>query len=300
MAESACPGGAVVVGVVVAFHPQQRVLGDLLERLAPQVASTVLVDNTPGGAAGLPADTRVIGRNVGLAAALNVGIAQAWQRGATHVLLCDQDSLPAPGMVRTLLDAEAGLLARGVPLAAVGPVYADLHSGRPRSVKLAGRWWPRHAYPRADDAPLEVLGLITAGTLIRREAFDAIGPMREELFIDRVDTEWCQRALRLGRVLYVVPAASLLQRMGEAALRLPGGVLVSSYGPERIYYQVRNLLALWRDGSLPPGIVLLGAAGVLLGIAARLLRGPRRAATASLAWRGFRDGLRGRLGALTD
>lgn len=292
--------GAVVVGVVVAFHPDQAVLGALLESLATQVASSIVVDNTPGGAPGLPDDAVVLGRNAGLARGLNVGIEEALRRGATHVLLCDQDSLPAPGMVQALLAAQAQLLRCGCAVAAVGPTYADLHSGRMRACKVRGSYLPRYVHLHAGDAPAEVLTLISAGTLIRRETIDEVGPMREDLFIDRVDTEWCLRATRRGASLYVVPGASLLQRMGEGALRLPGGVSISVYGPDRIYYQVRNLIALSRDGSLSPGVAIAGAANALLSVVVSLIVGPRRGTVARLALRAVSDGVRGRLGALGD
>lgn len=290
--------GVKVVGVVVVFHPDSAVLGALLQSLARQVASIVVVDNTPGGAAGLPQDALVVGYNAGVAHGLNLGIAQAWRRGASHVLLCDQDSLPAPGMVDALLAAHRELQRRGLPVAAVGPMYADLHSGRTRAFKVRRRWLPRYVQLRASDPAVEVLTLITAGTLIGRGAFDAIGPMREDLFVDRVDTEWCLRAGRFGALVYAVPGARLLQRMGEGALTLPGGIGVSVYGPERLYYQVRNLVALSRDGTLPLGMSIAASVNALLSIVVRLAFRRDRRAVMPLALRGVRDGFRNRLGPL--
>ncbi|CAM5236427.1 hypothetical protein RLIN73S_04777 [Rhodanobacter lindaniclasticus] len=59
-------------------------------------------------------------RNLALAAAQNIGIEWARERGFGHVLLLDQDSEPGEGMVAALLGALRELSAVG-PVAAVGP-----------------------------------------------------------------------------------------------------------------------------------------------------------------------------------
>ena len=288
----------LVMAVVVTFHPDASVLGALLERLAAEKVATIVIDNTPGGDPRAGEGAITLGRNTGVAHALNVGIAEAWRRGATHALLCDQDSLPGPGMVAALLQAENELLRRGVPVAAVGPSYVDFHSGAPRAFKVSGRILPRYVRPRTVDPAFDVLTLITAGMLMRRAMFDAIGGMRDELFIDRVDTEWCLRARRLGVLPYAVPSAALMQRMGERVLRFPGFPGISVYAPERIYYQLRNLVFLWREGTLGVGLTMVAAGNTFAVLAARLAAGPRRVDTVHLALRGFMDGLSGRLGEL--
>ena len=93
-----------VIAVVVTHRPDIRATARLLAALAPQVAHVVVVDN------GSPAETVTalrealstttgelvsLAENVGIAAAQNVGITRARAGGATHILLSDQDSLPA-------------------------------------------------------------------------------------------------------------------------------------------------------------------------------------------------------------
>ena len=104
-----------VGAVIVIYFPDQEVLGRLLRALAAQVAYMAVVDNgakesTRSFLQGLAAEWPSLeiffqGQNVGVAAAHNVGIARMRTRGCTHVLLLDQDSIPAPDMVEKLLQA---------------------------------------------------------------------------------------------------------------------------------------------------------------------------------------------------
>jgi len=69
-----------------------------------------------------------LGTNLGIAAAQNRGIAWARERGASHVLLLDQDSVPASDMVARLLQALEGATRAGQRVAAVGPRLVDRRS----------------------------------------------------------------------------------------------------------------------------------------------------------------------------
>ena len=103
--------------VVVTFEPDPEGLRELLARLAPQVATVLVVDNAsarqPPRLARDEATLIPLTRNAGIAAAQNIGIRTAVGLGATFVLLMDQDSLPAADMVTQLLNAHDQAAASG-------------------------------------------------------------------------------------------------------------------------------------------------------------------------------------------
>lgn len=299
-----------VHAVVVSYRPEEALLRALLVALAPQVAGIELVDNTPA------ADARVeelvrqlalptlrlhrLGDNYGIARALNVGAQAAWEAGASHVLLSDQDSLPPPGMVASLLRAEAELTARGVRVGGIGPTFTDAHTGItfPFQAWLPGKFFYGHVRPSAQQPIVEALTLITSGTLIPAAAWTATGPMREDLFIDKVDIEWCHRARAVGLHLFGTLYASMAHRMGDDQLRVWyfGWRRESAYSPVRVYYQIRNFVALcplpfvptrwkWRNGWYTIGVAYT-----------QVVFGHQRAAALHMALRGLYDGLRGRMG----
>lgn len=245
---------AKVIAVVVTFEPDIPALQRVLTALSAQVAAVVVVDNGSAGGldtAGLGADHwLLLDRNLGIAAAQNRGIDWARSRGAEFVLLSDQDSEPAPDMVARLVSAAHELAAAGAPLALVAPAYLDarqavnipfmhLTQGRPR-------WFD---CDDGADRP-EITTAIASGALIPMTALDAVGLMREALFIDLVDVEWCFRARAQGLRAFGVCSARLGHRLGERPARVLGRTL-ATHSPLRNYYFYRNALWLFRQDYVP-------------------------------------------------
>lgn len=296
-------GDIGVMAVIVTYQVQPASLQRLLCALAQQVAQVVVVDNaSPGWAAphtGLPLQVIRLEHNLGLAAAQNLGLQAAVAAGARFVLLLDQDSLPEPGMVRTLLDTHDAAVATGCRVAAVGPVVLDeaLHSDG--FVHLdRGRY--RALPPDPGQRWMVCDLLIASGTLMAVPVLQQVGPMAEALFIDKVDIEWCLRARAAGFELLGVPQARLHHRLGERRLRLWFGRWrqLPLHRPFRYYYMVRNSLLLrrmphahgaWRRADRRQLLSLLLYFGVLA---------PGRWQALRMMARGLVDGLRGRGGPL--
>lgn len=301
-----------VHAVVVTYLPDIQVLRELLVALGSQVACVHIVDNT------LQADVRVpallhemtlgnvqllrLGENLGIARALNEGAAAALAAGASHILLSDQDSLPPPDMLAGLLRAECELMAQGVPVGAVGPTFTDAHTGTtfPFQVNISGKLFYGHAHTSAERPLVETLSLITSGCLISVAAWTAIGPMREDFFIDHVDIEWSHRARAAGFRLYGTAWATMAHRMGDALLRVWyfGWRRESAYSPLRVYYRVRNFVSLCKLGFIPTGWKVRNG-WYTLGVAySQVVFGHSRLPALRMTLRGLRDGLCGRMGRL--
>ncbi|MBB4264752.1 glycosyltransferase [Roseospira visakhapatnamensis] len=240
-----------VLAIIVTYHPEPTRLTALVARIRPQVSAVLVVDNgsalPPGWLESLGVTTLALGRNTGVAGALNRGIAHLMAGSWSHALTLDQDSVPAPDMVARLLEAESRLMAEGVPLAAVGPVHVDPRTGVvavSETFRGLRRVW---AIPESDGV-LEVNHLITSGMLVHRAALEAVGPMREALFIDYVDIDWCVRAQGLGRRLIAVGAARMDHTIGDAVIRVRslGGFSFKAHSPLRDYFIARNGVAMLR------------------------------------------------------
>lgn len=195
-----------------------------------------------------------LGRNFGIGVAHNRGIAWARKHDATHVLLLDQDSFPEPRMVAELVDAEQRLLERGHPVGAVGPVYHDPRIGKSWPFFRLSRFgvsyeacekfqWDKR---RPFVVPCDFL--ISSGMLVRTAVLDRVGLMREEYFLEHVDTEWSLRARHCGFQLYGVCRAQMQHSLGDSAIRLPlSSRRVQVYAPYRYYYLFRNAVLLARE-----------------------------------------------------
>lgn len=257
---------ARVLGIVVAFHPQPEALLPLLQALAPQVEALLIVDNTPGTGEGIegilsPLWTSLpglrlerTGDNIGIAAAQNIGIRIALEENYDFVLLSDQDSLPDESLVATLRNCCEQLEKQG-PVGCVCPEYFDKTTGQafPFQVQRPGRWFYGSA-PGTEARPwIEIITAISSGSLIPRAAFEVVGPMREDFFIDHVDIEWCHRARALGFHNFGTAQTRLTHHLGDAPFRVWyfGWHRHSEYSPMRLYYRFRNFVLLCRLPHVP-------------------------------------------------
>lgn len=305
---------ARVDAVVVTYYPDLALLGGLLRALAPQVGRIHVVDNTPVGdtrleimlAESSSIDVRLIrlGTNMGIAKALNEGINAARDCGATHVLLSDQDSLPAPDMVSALLRTWNELRTQGIQVGVVGPTFTDINTGltSPFQASVPGKFFYGHLRPDVGRPVVEALTLITSGSLLPLAALDDVGPMREDFFIDHVDIEWCHRARARGWKLFGTGAATMFHRMGDASLRVWyfGWRQESAYSPLRMYYRMRNFVSLCRSPAIDARWKLRNAWYWLGFVYSHAVFGPQKRGSVRMALRGLSDGLRGRLGPWRD
>lgn len=298
-----------VCAVIVSYQPDPAAIADLVETVMPQVGAVALVDNASDGGWQVAVSELLAAhggalleqpRNVGLAAAQNVGIDWARARGFRHVLLLDQDSEPGAGMVAALMRELQALSASG-RVAAVGPRFHDLREHRDAPFVRVAFPLNRKLWCDAGTPSIACDFLISSGALIPLAVLDEVGPMDAGLFIDNVDLEWGFRARARGYTLHGVCAATMHHRLGDERRALPfGRGQIVVHGPSRLYYMMRNRLLLyrlshtpriWVAQDLPRVLAKLFLFGVLVGPRLRNLR---------YMLQGLRDGLRGRRGACPD
>lgn len=225
--------------LVVLYHPDHRLLADLLRSLSEQVGSVVLVDNSID-----PLDSQILacyqqvkyihmGFNVGIAAAQNIGIREL--ADVEYILFLDQDSTLPSGMVRDLLQCFAYSATCGKPVAAVGPVPVQVGSAETQV---------------STDGVHMVDQIISSGMLASVEVISCVGGMDESLFIDAVDHEWCWRARNHGYEILRSGRCLMPHRQGEGNYTF----LFVRYrlsSPVRLYYQFRNVFLLSRRRYVP-------------------------------------------------
>lgn len=244
------PNGQDVIAVVVTFHPDRGALAAALAALLPQVRQVVVVDNgstTANPVPGLEHHWLQLGQNLGVGAAQNRGIDAARAAGAGYVLLLDQDSRPAPGMVVALLAAYEAGCTQGQRVGAVGPAVVAPDGQFDGFIRFGqGRY--QGVQPSDDGSAVPCDMLIASGTLIPMPVLAEVGGMDETLFIDKIDTDWSLRATAAGYTLLGAPAARLQHRLGERQLRLwfLGWRSLAQHKPFRYYYMLRNGLLLRR------------------------------------------------------
>jgi rhamnosyltransferase len=187
-----------VFGIIVTYKPNMQILEKCIESLANQLSKLVIVDNTPGKCELLERFRKTsnieiiyLNDNYGIAYAQNVGIKRALEEGADYILLSDQDTIYPLDYVEKMLEC-----FKEDKVAAAGPLFIDAHTSKVQFFVRKGLFGFKKIYPKAGKH--EVLQLIASGTIINAKFIPEIGLMKEELFIDWVDMEWCWRAVKKG------------------------------------------------------------------------------------------------------
>ncbi len=266
--------------VVVAWRAGRRT-GAVLDRLAAVAPGVpvVLVDNEsrPAGLAAAvarrPSVTALAeAANRGFAGGANVGVAHAFDRGATHAVLLNDDVLPEPGCVEALV-AAAG--ADGAAAPTIDAPGTEAFAG--------GRVdWDR-GLGGHDPGSLDYL--TGAALCIARRAWERVGPLDERFFLYYEDVDWCVRARACGVPLRVSEA-----RARHEAGSSSGGGHGATWG----YYDSRNRL-LFLEGQRGRPHARRDVPRSLWDVAGYLRHGgPPRVAAARV--RGIVDWARGRTG----
>jgi rhamnosyltransferase len=282
-----------VCAIVVTYFPDKE-FNERLQKLLPQVAEVVVVDNTPEESA-TPDLKNILQNNAvgvhliknrinaGISAALNQGLKHALNRGHRWILTLDQDTQCFPDMVDTLLKVSE--VCTPTP-AVIGGNYFDPQKGR-QAVQVR----------EAEDF-LEQKTVITSGSLIDAGLAAAIGGFREDYFIDQVDHEFCLRARAHGHKVVISRKPAMTHSVGRpGGVQLPFLGVLPNHPPLRKYYIARNTVVTvaqyWRQ---EPEWCLRRLARLLLGLAFMALLEEHRLSKVRAFARGVVDGLCRRMG----
>lgn len=240
--------------VVVLHHPDVDLCRSQWESLVDQVDGVIYVDNGAGagvltgaGIEGKPTVEVTSGHgNLGVAGGVNLGVSRAVSRGAETVLLLDQDSVPAPEMVKVLGE----ILDSDDSVAGAGPSIRDALEDR--TEYFVRFHLPTNLRITQDSAsgPFDVDFLITSGSLLRSEVIGSVGGMDERLFIDSVDFEWSFRTKAAGYRLVATFGTYLEHRRGDSIRRV-GPLPIRLHSAARLYYMYRNRVRLYFRPYVP-------------------------------------------------
>ncbi len=210
--------------------------------------------------------------NKGFAAANNQGL--AWAQGR-YILLLNPDTEMPPFALRDLLD----YLETHSLVGAVGPRLqgrrgkvqggAAGYDPSPSTVfnfstflyrlfpdRCKGLWLPRSMYRQVE--PIQVDWISGACMMVRREAFEAAGPLDERYFMYSEDVEWCRRIRQAGYQVVCLPKVWVTHHIGGSSRQL--GPAFYAHNIDSLDLDLRS-----RYSTLGVAIMhLVGAFGFLL------------------------------------
>lgn len=286
---SPLPDPSDTIALLVAYHPGEG-LGERVRAALAHAARVVVVDNAPGPAAAEVAALKGVenvavhrmGRNAGIAAALNVGLRRAVAEGYAWAILLDHDTTLRPAYASAVRDA-VRQSPRRVGVVGVNfenPTTGLLH--RPET-----------------GAPQEVPYVVSSGSMLRISAVRDVGLCRDDFFIDYVDVEYCLRMRRNGYAVVLSPVVAMTHEMGQMAANKVATHerVTANYTPARHYYMARNFWVTAREHARrEPAWVAAEVKAKAKLTALTLVMEPARLSKLTCMLRGYADGFRGRMG----
>lgn len=253
-----------VAAVITCFNSKPAEIQTLLSSITNQVQLVILVNNGGLDLNLIPKNEKYIviqsPTNLGTAGGYNLGVTRAWDSGASHILLLDQDSDCHADMIRELMTLEQHLISHSQKVAVVGPYYICKSNNEPAPFIQHQGFHIKRIY--SDSKDLLSYGeqrqytpcsyVISSGSLISKNAWDAIGKKNENLFLDFTDIEWGLRAAKLGYTCYGSFNAKMFHLIGDEQLHFLGRK-ISLHSPIRHYYAFRNCIWLFRQLDIPIG-----------------------------------------------
>lgn len=290
------PSAKQTCAIITTYQPE-HCLVECVKSIMSQVAEIIIVDdgNSKGNVAKLGRWFGNISQvtlwhqktNSGIAAALNVGVNIAREKGYKWFLTLDDDSIPDSDMVQRLCEH----LAKIKDPQTVG-IIGMMRSDNNRRTTLPERNHHLHLY-------LDKRGIITSGSLFSLQTYTAVGPFREEFFIDSVDYDYCMRARAKGLRVIQVQEHGFTHSLGQEERFQMGGYVVetASHSPIRLYYDFRNSTILAMEYF--PKDPLFACATAVSQFKTILRCGlfqKNKKAKLSAMMKGYMDAIRGRMG----
>lgn len=300
---------STVFSVSITYNPDIELLDRQIDSLLDQVQCIVIVDNGSRNVEFLKEylerKQREVNhifivvynaKNMGLGYSQNAGIKVAINKGATDVLLLDQDSVLQGGFIKNLIETRAQLEAEHVRIGAMGPVYYNERTNQ--TYPITKYWGPFIQKLKTKEKAVEVSYLISSGCFISTNVIKDIGLMNEDLFIDCIDIDWSFRAQARGYKLYASPKAIMMHIVGEERLSI-GGRSIAVHSPLRRYYLFRNSVFMVRSENIPLGYKVREIVFNTLRLVVYFSVSKDRMKYLKYGISGFRDGLSGKGGECT-
>ncbi len=239
--------------------------------------------------------------NLGVGGGFVAGLEYAFKKGHDWFWLFDQDSQPAPKALEELLKALEQLPEQASKIGILASLPVDPQFG----VEHYGLYWRDRFVPVPPEEsrrPICFVDLvISSGSLIRREAIQAVGFPRKDFFMDFVDHEFNLRIRRGGFQIAQVRQSILYHQLGRTALKkrfLRRSIrMVSSQPSWRRYYMTRNeTFTAWHLFGTPKSRAFLVLRMLRCAVSIVFFEDEERIASLRMHALGFWHGLNKKLG----
>ena len=226
--------------IIISFNPDIEKVRNTVYNLKKQGFYVTIIDNHSYNVEKVKEiavdHIQVEDTNLGIAAALNIGMSIAIENGATWILALDQDSEVDPNLLKQYRKYIY--------------VFEDAGALCPKMVK-------RNESMKETNEDVDIVERCpTSGFFIKAEIWKKVGRYNEWMFIDYVDYDLCIRLKIAGYKIYRINTTYIIQELGKLHVnsfcydigkkfnwkQMINFSRTYNHSPLRNYYYVRNSL----------------------------------------------------------
>lgn len=246
--------------IIVLYFPDENatILSNIL--CSSKLDKVIIVDNTPDGSNFKNIHSNCIylqlKKNIGVAAALNIGMKEAHDLNIEQVFLFDQDSQIEDQYINKMINAAESFFK--LNYAILLPRLYDINLKREsRYLRLKKFKWQR--VKSCNNTSIDVDYGITSGSLILTQVWYEQKGFLEKLFIDQIDFEYCLRIRQAGYKIAVLCSVMLKHQIGFRQQKkfLGISIIATNHAPIRRYYNMRNKIIVSKKYFFSYPIILL-------------------------------------------
>lgn len=248
--------GHRICAIIVTYNPNLEVINAVISSLANEVEKLFIFDNSNESiikkimlsVPNIPIRYFHDSSNVGIAAAQNKLLEIALEESFDLAIMSDQDTVYPSGYASEL--KRYCFLRNNV--VAVCPGWLDVN------LKGEAKYPGQYVYDSkgslkidfSEPEFLEISHAISSGMIVNLHNLGRVGLMREDLFIDWVDNEWCWRSRIADCSILAIPAVKVRHTLGDCTVKVFGKNFVKR-NRDRNYYIIRNAVYLALYSRIP-------------------------------------------------
>ena len=233
--------GKILAGIIL-YRPEKSLL-DLINVLISQKVEVLLFINEGNSTTdeiirNIKLDFISVGFNVGVSAGLNYIIEKFLDSNYDFLFTFDQDSMIDDNYIKIMIDNYKNALKIDKNVVCLSPKIIDEKFDNEELIKE--NYYKSRNISKFKDVKFS----ITSGSVFIKNSFLKVGFMNELLFIDGVDTDWCERAVLKKLKLFKSNNVFLKHKIGNKFINVFG--IKKSYHQLdlRVYYIIRNSIYL--------------------------------------------------------
>lgn len=234
-----------ILAILVTRDPEVRLFRRVLDSIDSQLSSICVIDNESNNLSEFAdyCETRGVKlirlyKNVGIAAAYNIGFRLAKQHGYSWAITLDQDSVVPDGLIAKLAHTARTYSSYTKKLGIICPNFQNRTTGKKEYLATE---------------ITEIDQCISSGALTSVCAWENVNGFDEKMFIDGVDFDFCKRLKISGYSILLDPCVCMEHEIGNARLIkfLGHEIVIFNHSAFRKYYIAQNIVYL--DGKFHNG-----------------------------------------------